>query len=100
MRFLVQSVQRPHLDERQMERLYAAMNAFYTQVPPGVELECDYIRADRRGSYSVLRVPDRSTLDRILAPFEGLVEIDVVRVTTAAEAMGGATPEAAERPAH
>jgi hypothetical protein len=89
MRFLVHSMQRPGLTPAETARLYAAMRVFYGDVPRGVTLECDYVRDDRRGSYSVLDVPDRATLDRILAPFAGLVDVDVVPVLTAAEAMGG-----------
>ena len=89
MRFLVHSMQVPNLSPEQNARLYQAMNAFYHQIPKGVTLECDYIRADKLGSYSVLDVPDRATLDRILAPFDGLVQAEVVPVLTAQEAMGG-----------
>jgi hypothetical protein len=88
MRFLVQAMQRPDLTPDEHARLYAAMGEFYGGIPSGVTLECDYIRDDRRGSFSVLDVPDRATLDRILAPFAGLVEVQVVPVLTAAEAMG------------
>ncbi len=88
MRFLVQAMQRPNLTPADTARLYAAMGEFYGAIPSGVTLECDYIRGDRRGSYSVLDVPDRATLDRILAPFDGLVDVQVVPVLTAAEAMG------------
>jgi hypothetical protein len=89
MRFLVHSMQVPNLSPEQNARLYQAMNAFYNEVPKGVTLECDYIRADKLGSYSVLDVPDRATLDRIMAPFDGLVKAEVVPVLTAQEAMGG-----------
>lgn len=90
MRFLVRSMQRTGLTEAENKRLYAAMGEFYGNIPDGVTLECDYIRTDRLGSYSVLEVPDRATLDHILSPFEGLVNVEVVPVLTAAEAMGQA----------
>lgn len=88
MRFLVHSLQVPDLDDAQRGRLYAAMQRFYAHVPDGVTLECDYIKADRSGSYSVLDVPDRATLDAIMAPFEGLVRVEIVPVLTKEEAMG------------
>lgn len=94
VRFLVVSEQVPGLSEAETARLYAAMKDFYEAVPDGVVLECDYVRADRRGSYSVLTVPDRAALDRILAPFEGLCRLQVVEVLTAAEAMAGAAAPA------
>ena len=82
MRFLVHSMQRPGLIASERTRLYAAMAAFYAEIPPDVVLECDYIRADKLGSYSVLRVPDRAAVDRVLAPFEGLVDVDVVELVS------------------
>lgn len=78
MRFLVHSKTRTGLTPEQTTRLYAAAQAFYTGMPPGVLLEADYILADRSGSYSVLTVPDRDTMDRIMAPFAGLVDAEVV----------------------
>ena len=73
MRYIVHSRQRPNLTPEQLKRLYAAAEKLYTQIPPGVKLEADYILADRSGSYSVLTVPHRATLDAIMAPYEGLV---------------------------
>ncbi len=87
MRFLVHSTQRAGLTDAESSRLYEAMGAFYGSIPEGVTLECDYVRADKLGSYSVLCVPDRAALDRILAPFEGLVVLVVVEVLTSLEAM-------------
>ena len=49
-------------------------------IPADVRLEADFIKADKKGSYSVLTVPDRATMDRILAPFEGLVVVEVVEL--------------------
>ena len=46
-------------------------------MPADVKLEADYILADRSGSYSVLTVPDRETLDAIMAPFAGLVVAEI-----------------------
>ncbi len=89
MRFLVHSMQRTGLTDDENRRLYEAMGVFYGNIPDGVTLECDYVRADKLGSYSVLSVPDRATLDQILAPFEGLVNVEVVSVQTAQEAMAG-----------
>ncbi len=80
MKFMVHSSQRPGLTEEENGRLYAAMQAFYGEIPEGVALECDYVKADRSGSYSVLDVPDRAALDAILAPFDGLVVVEVVEV--------------------
>lgn len=87
MRFLVKADQVPGLNPAQRARLYEEMGRFYAAMPPGVTLECDYVRTDRLGSYSVLDVPDRATLDAILAPFAGLVNVEVVPVWTAREAM-------------
>ncbi len=89
MRFMVQAMQPPVLTPEQQAQLQKAIGAFYANIPADVTLECDYIRADRRGSWSVLSVPDRATLDRVMAPFEGLVVVDIVPVLTAEEAMGG-----------
>ena len=77
MRYLVHSRQRPGLAPEELARLYLAAQAFYTAMPPGVKLEADYILADRTGSYSVLTAPDRETMDRIMAPFEGLVRAEI-----------------------
>ncbi len=88
MRFMVVSSQVPNLDAEQTQRLYAAMGDFYGKVPPGVTLEGDYIKADRSGSYSILSVPDRATLDRIMAPFAGLVLVEIVEVKTMTELQG------------
>lgn len=88
MKVLVKGTQRRDLDAEEMRRLYAAMNAFYTDIPDGVTLLFDLIRTDRKGSYSVLEVPDRETIERIVEPFSGLVEIELVEVITAEEAMG------------
>jgi hypothetical protein len=88
MKFMVQSMQRPNLTEADNARLYTAMNGFYTNIPEGVTLMSDFIRADKLGSYSVLEVPDRATMDAIMAPFDGLVIVDIVEVLTAKEAMG------------
>lgn len=73
MRYIVVSRQRPNLTPDEQGRLYAAAQKFYTQMPPGVRLEADYILADRTGSYSVVDVPDRATMEAIMAPFDGLV---------------------------
>ena len=77
MRFMVISDQVPNLTEEHNTRLYRAMNLFYKNIPNDVILEGDFIRADRKGSYSVLTVPDRGVLDRILAPYEGLIKVEV-----------------------
>lgn len=77
MRYIVISRQRPNLSPEETARLYAAANQFYTGMPAGVKLEADYILADRTGSYSVVDVPDRATMDAIMAPFEGLVNAEV-----------------------
>ncbi len=84
MRFIVNSRQRPNLTPEETQRLYAAAGAFYTQMPPGTILEGDFILYDRTGSYSVLTVPDRETLDAIMAPFEGLVVVEILRLQDAA----------------
>ncbi|MBU0550989.1 hypothetical protein KKF91_21210 [Myxococcota bacterium] len=78
MRYMVVSNQVPNLTQEQNQRLYAAMGVFYNDIPADVTLEGDFIREDRLGSYSVLTVPDRATLDRILAPFDGLVQVEIV----------------------
>ena len=80
MRFLVHAEQRPDLTEAERHAFYGAMQVFYEQVPPDVRLEADFIKADRTGSYSVLTVPDRAVVDRILAPFEGWVVLEVVEL--------------------
>jgi hypothetical protein len=77
MRFIVVSRQRPNLSPEETARLYAAANTFYTAMPAGVKLEADFILADRTGSYSVVNVPDRATMDAIMAPFEGLVVAEI-----------------------
>lgn len=77
MRYIVCSRQRPGLSPDELGRLYAAAQQFYTGMPPGVKLEADYILQDRSGSYSVLTVPDRATMDTIMAPFEGLVVAEI-----------------------
>ena len=77
MRFIVCSRQRPNLTPDETRRLYAAAEKFYTGMPPDVKLEADYILQDRSGSYSVLTVPDRDTMDTIMAPFEGLVIAEI-----------------------
>ena len=84
MKFLVHSDQRPGLTDEENRRLYGAMQDFYTGIPDGVTLECDYVKADRSGSYSVLDVPDRAALDAILEPFEGLVVLEIVEVLPSA----------------
>ena len=88
MKFMVVSMQVPNLTAEQNARLYKAMGRFYPDVPDGVTLECDYIRVDKLGSYSVLDVPDRETLDEILEPFDGLVQVEVVEVGTTGGGMG------------
>lgn len=88
MRFLVRARQSRELSEEEQGRFYAAMTRFYEAMPAGVTLECDYVRADRRGSYSVLDVPERSVLDQVLEPFAEFVDLEVVPVLTAREAMG------------
>lgn len=77
MRYIVISRQRPNLSPEETARLYAAANQFYTGMPEGVKLEADYILADRTGSYSVVDVPDRATMDAIMAPFAGLVNAEL-----------------------
>ena len=86
MKFMVESTQVPDLSEAQLARLYEAMGQFYSSIPDGVTLECDYVRADRSGSWSVLDVPDRAALDAILAPFDGLVRVAVTEVLSASSA--------------
>jgi hypothetical protein len=80
MHFMVQSRQRPNMTGAETDRMHEAMAAFYANIPHGVTLECDYVHADKLGAYSVLRVPNRATLDGILAPFDGLVVVRVVEV--------------------
>jgi hypothetical protein len=77
MRFIVCSRQRPNLSDDERQRLYAAAETFYTKMPADVKLEADFILADRTGSYSVLTVPDRETMDAIMAPFAGLVVAEI-----------------------
>jgi len=77
MRFIVCSRQRPALTEDEGQRLYAATEAFYREMPADVKLEADYILADRSGSYSVLTVPGRETMDALMAPFAGLVVAEI-----------------------
>lgn len=83
LRFMVCSEQIPDLPPERTAELYARMGEFYGAIPAGVVLECDYVRADRTGSWSVLAAPDRATLDRVLAPFEGLVLLSVHEVVAA-----------------
>ncbi|MEZ4473217.1 MAG: DUF3303 family protein [bacterium] len=80
MRYLVHSEQRPDLTPAEIDRLYAAIADFYKAIPTEVVLETDYVKADQRGSYSVLSVPDRASLDAIMAPFRGLVEVEIVEL--------------------
>lgn len=86
MRYIVVSRQRPNLSPEETTRLYAAANQFYTGMPPGVKLEADFILADRTGSYSVVSVPDRATMDAIMAPFEGLVVAELHALLDAPQA--------------
>ena len=88
MRFMVQSMQRPNLTAEERDQLYGAMQVFYNNIPDGVKLIFDFIRADKLGSYSVLEVPDRATIDHIMAPFDGLVNAEIIEVLTVGEAMG------------
>ncbi len=92
MKFMVQSEQARQLDDEERAELYKRMGVFYGGIPEGVTLECDYIRADRLGSWSVLDVPDRATLDGILAPFDGYVRVTVTELVSGADGLGEAPP--------
>ncbi|MCA9545688.1 MAG: hypothetical protein KC613_14890 [Myxococcales bacterium] len=84
MRFLVISRQKPGLNDTQKQGLYQAVTAFHTN-PGAVKVEADYALADRSGSYSVVDVPDRATLDAKMAAFAPFVTTEVLEVMPAAQ---------------
>jgi|ETNmetMinimDraft_25_1059894.scaffolds.fasta_scaffold310202_1 hypothetical protein len=80
MKFMVVSEQVTDLKEDARSELYEAMNQFYSNIPPGVRLEKDYIRADRLGSYSILEVENREAVTAVMAPFDGLVHAQIIEL--------------------
>ena len=80
MRYLVHSEQKPDLTPGQIEGLYEAIADFYKAIPTEVVLETNYVKTDQKGSYSVLSVPDRASLDAIMAPFSRFVEVEIIEL--------------------
>lgn len=83
MRFMVISKQRTDLNDAQQRTLYEAIQAFYANPPATMTVESDYVLADRTGSYSIVEVADRATLDTVMRPFDGLVNVEINEVVPA-----------------
>jgi hypothetical protein len=72
---------RTDLTPEQYAELGRLAQGFYDSIPPGVRLINDWAANDRSRTFALLESEDPALLDRIQAPFRGLVDIEAVPVT-------------------
>lgn len=72
---------RTDLTPEQYAELGRLAQGFYDSIPPGVRLIGDWAANDRSRTFALLESDDPALLDRIQAPFRGLVDIEAVPVT-------------------
>lgn len=71
---------RTDLTPEQYQELARLAQAFYDNIPDGVRLVGDWAATDRSRTFALLETDDPALLDRIQAPFAGLVDIETVPV--------------------
>ncbi|MBK1630180.1 hypothetical protein CKO31_05365 [Thiohalocapsa halophila] len=72
---------RPDLSPAQYEELARLAQSFYDNIPTGVRLVGDWAADDRSRTFALLETDDPALLERIQAPFAGLVDIETIPVT-------------------
>lgn len=81
MLFLLTNRTRPGLTAEQYGELAALARTFYASIPPGVQIRGEWAALDRTHNYTLLEAPDPDMVQRIQAPFAGLVDSTIVPVT-------------------
>lgn len=72
---------RPDLSPAQYQELGQLAQSFYDNIPTGVRLVGDWAANDRSRTFALLETDDPALLERIQAPFAGLVDIETIPVT-------------------
>lgn len=72
---------RPDLSPAQYQELGRLAQSFYDNIPAGVRLVGDWAANDRSRTFALLETDDPALLERIQAPFAGLVDIETIPVT-------------------
>ncbi|MBK1702988.1 DUF3303 domain-containing protein [Halochromatium glycolicum] len=80
---------RPGLTSEQYQELGRLAQAFYDEIPDGLTLIGDWAADDRSRTFALLETDDPTLIERIQAPFAGLVEIETIPVTAVTGWGGG-----------
>ena len=80
MLFLLTNRTHKTLTPEQYGHLAALAKQFYASVPPGVTIRGEWAAVDQSRNYTLLDAPDIETVQRMQAPFEPYVDMEIVPV--------------------
>ena len=80
MLFLLTNRTRKTLTPDQYGHLAALAKQFYASVPAGVTIRGEWAAVDQSRNYTLLDAPDIETVQRMQAPFEPYVDMEIVPV--------------------
>jgi len=80
MLFLLTNRTRKTLTPEQYGQLGALAKQFYASVPQGVTIRGEWAAVDQSRNYTLLEAPDIETVERMQAPFEPYVDMEIVPV--------------------
>jgi muconolactone delta-isomerase len=80
MLFLLNNRTRKDLTPEQYGHLATLAKQFYSAVPQGVTIRGEWAAVDQSRNYTLLEAPDLETVERMQAPFEPYVNMEIVPV--------------------
>jgi muconolactone delta-isomerase len=80
MLFLLTNRTRKDLTPEQYGHLAGLAKQFYASVPAGVTIRGEWAAVDQSRNYTLLEAPDIGTVERMQAPFEPYVDMEIVPV--------------------
>jgi muconolactone delta-isomerase len=80
MLFLLNNRTHRTLTPEQYGHLAALAKQFYASVPAGVTIRGEWAAVDQSRNYTLLDAPDLETVQRMQAPFEPYVDMEIVPV--------------------
>lgn len=80
MLFLLTNRTHKTLTPEQYGHLAALAKQFYASVPAGVTIRGEWAAVDQSRNYTLLDAPDIETVQRMQAPFEPYVDMEIVPV--------------------
>lgn len=80
MLFLLTNRTHKTLNPEQYGHLAVLAKQFYASVPSGVTIRGEWAAVDQSRNYTLLDAPDLETVERMQAPFEPYVDMEIVPV--------------------